>query len=370
MKLPSRNALTTFLRPSLTTSQLGMGWKQATGYYELDGLHSLLTAVRGKYLIVSDDPALMSGMLANVNRKSDLKPAVFVAEFDHKRERDNFARLVTVVDRPDTNPSGYSGQRTTTPIPLGEHRQPQQHSGRRFVGKNCGARCWRQDTANGHLPMGAVKRIELLLVIGMLAAPTVTPPDGEAFAENTRDSLFAQSAAQLLQREFTAREVSYLLLDVQTGAVLASRWEDSDQPIPLGSLVKPFVALAYGEAHQFRYPAHQCRGDASGCWLPHGHGEIGITAAIADSCNSYFRMLTAAMTSADVIPSAQRIGSGPARSRFIWPGPDRCRKSLAGFASAHGACVSGTQSAPRPVRRTRNNIGNGTVRTPGHRSGG
>ncbi len=159
--------------------------------------------------------------------------------------------------------------------------------------------------------MGAVKRIELLLLIGMLAAPTVTPSDGKAFAENTRDSLFAQSAAQLLQREFTGREVSYLLLDVQTGAVLASRWEDSDQPIPLGSLVKPFVALAYGEAHQFRYPAHQCRGDASGCWLPHGHGEIGITAAIADSCNSYFRMLTAAMTSADVIPSAQRIGLDP-----------------------------------------------------------
>lgn len=159
--------------------------------------------------------------------------------------------------------------------------------------------------------MGAVKRIELLLVIGMLAAPTVTPSDGKAFAENTRDSLFAQSAAQLLQREFTAREVSYLLLDVHTGAVLASRWEDSDQPIPLGSLVKPFVALAYGEAHQFRYPAHQCRGDASGCWLPHGHGEIGISAAIANSCNSYFRMLTAAMTSADVIPSAQRIGLDP-----------------------------------------------------------
>ena len=105
----SRNALTTFLRPSLTTSQLGMVWKQATGYYELDGLHSLLTAVRGKYLIVSDDPALMSGMLANVNRQSDLKPAVFVAEFDHKRERDNFARLVTVVDRPDTNPGAIPG---------------------------------------------------------------------------------------------------------------------------------------------------------------------------------------------------------------------------------------------------------------------
>jgi hypothetical protein len=105
----ARSALTTFIRPSLTASQLGMAWKQASGYYELDGLHPLLAAVRGKYLIVSDDPALISGVLVNLNRKSDLKPGVFVAEFDHKRERDNFARLVTVVDRPDMNPSGIPG---------------------------------------------------------------------------------------------------------------------------------------------------------------------------------------------------------------------------------------------------------------------
>jgi cell division protein FtsI/penicillin-binding protein 2 len=138
--------------------------------------------------------------------------------------------------------------------------------------------------------------------------------------------LFAQSAAQILQREFTGREVSYLLLDVHTGAVLASRWENADQPIPLGSLVKPFVALAYGEAHQFRYPAHLCRGDASGCWLPRGHGEIGISAAISDSCNSYFRMLTGGMTSTDVIPSTQRIGLDP-------PAPDLSGPDLIGVGN-------------------------------------
>jgi hypothetical protein len=106
----ARGALTTFIRPSLTASQLGVAWKQASGYYELDGLHPLLTAVRGKYLIVSDDPALISGVLANLNRKSDLKPATFVAEFDHRRERNNFARLVTLIDRPDMNPSGGERQ--------------------------------------------------------------------------------------------------------------------------------------------------------------------------------------------------------------------------------------------------------------------
>lgn len=106
----ARGALTSFIRPGLTASQLGLAWKQASGYYELDGLHPLLAAVRGRYLIISDHPALISGMLANLNRKSDLKPAVFVAEFDHKREGDNFARLVTVIDRPDLSSSGIAGR--------------------------------------------------------------------------------------------------------------------------------------------------------------------------------------------------------------------------------------------------------------------
>jgi hypothetical protein len=105
----AHNALTSFIRPSLTASRLGVDWKSANGYYELDGLHPLLAAVRGKYLMVSDDSVLLSGLLSNLNRKTDLKPAVFVAEFDHKRERDSFSRLVTVVDRPDLGPTDLPG---------------------------------------------------------------------------------------------------------------------------------------------------------------------------------------------------------------------------------------------------------------------
>jgi hypothetical protein len=111
----TRSVLTNFIRPSLTASQLGVAWEQSSGYYELDGLHPLLSAVRGKYLMISDDPALISGVLKNLNRKSDLKPAVFVAEFDHKREGDNFVRLAKVIDRPDLSPAGN----------LGRERQPQ-----------------------------------------------------------------------------------------------------------------------------------------------------------------------------------------------------------------------------------------------------
>ncbi len=167
--------------------------------------------------------------------------------------------------------------------------------------------------------MVSVSKVALLLVSGVLAlSPSATPPFPAAFAENTLAPglLFSQSAGRILGREFTGSEVSFLLLDVRTGAVLASRWDNPEKPIPMGSLVKPFIALAYGEEHQFRYPAHLCRGTAGGCWLPHGHGQIGISDAIADSCNSYFRMLTARMTSADVIPAAGRLGLDPPASQL------------------------------------------------------
>jgi cell division protein FtsI/penicillin-binding protein 2 len=162
--------------------------------------------------------------------------------------------------------------------------------------------------------MVAIRKVGIWLVVGtMCLTPSATPSLPAAFAQNTsaRNSLYAQSAAQVLQQEFTDTRVSFLLLDVQTGSVLASRWDGPDQPIPLGSLVKPFIAVAYGEEHSYHYPVHLCRGEADRCWLPRGHGEIDITSAIADSCNSYFRMLTAAMTSADGIPAAGRFGLDP-----------------------------------------------------------
>ena len=104
-----RDALTTFMGPSLTARGLGVGWKHTGSYYELDGLHPLMAAVHGRYLMISDGSSLISGMLANLERKSAVKPAVFVAEFDHRRERDNFIRLTSLVDRPDLSPSGIPG---------------------------------------------------------------------------------------------------------------------------------------------------------------------------------------------------------------------------------------------------------------------
>jgi len=177
--------------------------------------------------------------------------------------------------------------------------------------------------------MVAIRNLALLLIASLLAQP---PSSGETWApvsdraNPSRTSLFAQSAGQILNRDFPSGAISFLLLDAPTGRVLASRWDSPEAPIPLGSLVKPFTALAYGEHHGFRYPAHTCRGTATGCWLPRGHGNVDLSSAIAYSCNSYFRVLTAKMTAAEVSPTALRFGLEP-------PAPETAGAALAGLGN-------------------------------------
>jgi hypothetical protein len=101
-----RSALVDFLRPSLTTGSLGFEWQPKSGYQEFDGLWNLAVAVRGKYLLVSDDSTALRNMFANMNQKPAQKPAVLVAGFHHARERENFARLTGLLDRANANPGG------------------------------------------------------------------------------------------------------------------------------------------------------------------------------------------------------------------------------------------------------------------------
>jgi cell division protein FtsI/penicillin-binding protein 2 len=158
-----------------------------------------------------------------------------------------------------------------------------------------------------------MKNLTIVALMLVLLAPRGRSQPGPRFKpiENVRSTLYEQSAAQTLNREFSSPGISFLLLDAQTGAVLASRWDHPEKPIPLGSLVKPFTALAYGEQHAFRYPVHHCRGTATGCWFPRGHGQVDLTSAIAHSCNSYFRALTATLATSDVSPTATRFGLQP-----------------------------------------------------------
>ena len=123
----------------------------------------------------------------------------------------------------------------------------------------------------------------------MLFAATAGPQ--QAKVDALRRTLFSQSAVAALQRKYGKSDVSYLVVDASSGAILASHWERPEKPIPMGSLVKPFAALAYAEGHDFRYPKYECRGSAGGCWQKAPHGELDLAGAISLSCNAYFRQL-------------------------------------------------------------------------------
>ena len=137
--------------------------------------------------------------------------------------------------------------------------------------------------------MGEVKRFATFLLAIALAVPLRGGSDNQ--------SLFAQSAAALLQRDFASPEISYLVMEAKGGRVVAERWNDPQQPIPVGSLVKPFTAIAYARTHD-RFPEHACPGGRA-CWLPRGHGKLDIERAIALSCNAYFHALASELSPAE-----------------------------------------------------------------------
>lgn len=91
-------AIADFVRPGLTASQLGVAWQAKSGYQQFDGLWPFAVAVRGRDLVVSDDPALMESVLSNFDRKPDRAPATLIAGFNHGREGKTFARFTRLVD--------------------------------------------------------------------------------------------------------------------------------------------------------------------------------------------------------------------------------------------------------------------------------
>ncbi|HYI97074.1 MAG TPA: hypothetical protein VEX68_26260 [Bryobacteraceae bacterium] len=90
-------------------------------------------------------------------------------------------------------------------------------------------------------------------------------------------TLFDQSVVRILQRNFPSAQ--FLLIDIDSREIIGARWWDSDRPIPLGSLTKPFLLTQ-------RDDKTSC--SPQQCWLPQGHGRIDYIEAIAQSCNSYF----------------------------------------------------------------------------------
>ncbi len=157
--------------------------------------------------------------------------------------------------------------------------------------------------------MGTLGR-HVLCILSLLLFALIWPANsGNLHAdEQAPANLYSQSLIQSLDRELAGTGNSYLLLDARSGALLAVRWEDYDIPIPLGSLVKPFTALAYAETHGFLFPNYECKGQESGCWQIHPHGSLNIVSAISVSCNSYFRSLAENVSAAQMFAVTREFG--------------------------------------------------------------
>src|SRR6266481_3950814 len=163
-----------------------------------------------------------------------------------------------------------------------------------------------------------------LVIVGLamtsgLSGHSGPPSDPRQDSPASAKSLFSQSAVLVLEREFSSSDISYLLFDARTGTLLSAHWEDPAKPIPLGSLVKPFTALAYGETHDNQFPSHICHGEASGCWQVQPHGKLSLVSAISVSCNSYFRALAQNLTGQRLIPIANRFALDPPDTTLSGP---------------------------------------------------
>jgi len=89
-------------------------------------------------------------------------------------------------------------------------------------------------------------------------------------------------------------------------SIQAQRWPGFDRPIPVGSLLKPFAALAYAQTADVTQPRTHCKGDR--CWLPSGHGVVEIRQALAKSCNAYFEDLATKTPRSALNVVAGRLG--------------------------------------------------------------
>ena len=110
----------------------------------------------------------------------------------------------------------------------------------------------------------------------------------EAIVYGLSSTLPDESTARILEREFTRPDLSYMLMSISARRLIAVRWPDSERSIPMGSLLKPFVALAHGSP----FPVITCNGAGDRCWKSAGHGRLTLPLALAYSCNAYFFALS------------------------------------------------------------------------------
>lgn len=101
----------------------------------------------------------------------------------------------------------------------------------------------------------------------------------------TRRTILLSAAAAVLY----GRPTRWIAAGV-TGRIRESNWAEPEAPVCFGSLLKPFLALAYLATHS-QPPIVDCAGESEGCWYPQGHGRQDMVGALANSCNVYFRQI-------------------------------------------------------------------------------
>ncbi len=111
-------ALQASLRGVLTTSTLGIDFHpiaySGNTVYALTGPKPLVFAIRGPYLLLADDQAVLTSML---NPPSPTAPiaASFIAGFNHTAQRPPYARLTSLIDGTNTQPAADPGDPAPPP---------------------------------------------------------------------------------------------------------------------------------------------------------------------------------------------------------------------------------------------------------------
>ncbi len=110
-----RSALASAAGKLWTTSQLGAGWVGETSgrhpVERLDGLGTLVFAVRGRLLFLGNDLHLLTAALDQVGTSPANAALTYAAGFRHARERENYQRVTAALDfpAPATAPTFFSG---------------------------------------------------------------------------------------------------------------------------------------------------------------------------------------------------------------------------------------------------------------------
>ena len=110
-----RSSLATAAGKLWTTSQLGAGWVSGTSGRQtierLDGLGTLVFAIRGRLLFLGNDLRLLTAVLDQAGNGPANAALTYAAGFRHSREQENYRRVMAALDfpAPAAEPTFFSG---------------------------------------------------------------------------------------------------------------------------------------------------------------------------------------------------------------------------------------------------------------------